>query len=158
MPNMVMGWVEDLLVVVHSRSTPSDEEWTAYLDVCVEQRRRGRAGERPRQLVITEGGAPNLKQRRWAHERAPDAEIPVAVITTSGFARFVVNWLISSRTNAGIRAFSVEDTHAAYAFLEVGDREAVERCVTALQAKLTRGKASGLRPAARWWAGQARAK
>jgi hypothetical protein len=142
MPNMVMGWVGDLLVAVHSTSTPTDVEWRAYLDISTQQKAARASGVRPKQLIVTAGGAPSLEQRRQAHAAAGNADIPVAVVTASGFARFVVNMLVSKRTNEACRAFAPHEMEEVYRFLEVeaGDREAIEQCITALEASLARGE------------------
>jgi hypothetical protein len=139
---MVVDWVEDLLIGVHNTCTPTDAEWNEYLSLCKKQmlERDANPRLRPRQLIVTDGGGPNLEQRRRAHEVAKNANIHVAVVSASRFVRFVVNALVVTKTNAHVRAFAPDETDAAYRYLEIDDRmlPSVESCVEAVRAKLDR--------------------
>jgi hypothetical protein len=139
MPNMVVDFEDDLLIGVHNASTPTDEEWGIYLDVCVDMlaRERTAGGKgKGRQLIITDGGGPNLEQRRLAQRVAGDARLPVAVISTSRLVRFIVTALVVTRTNSLVRAFAPDQTHDAYEYLRIADRETVERRIAALRIRL----------------------
>ncbi|MCA9591524.1 MAG: STAS/SEC14 domain-containing protein [Myxococcales bacterium] len=140
MPNMVTAWVGDLSVVVHGPSTPSSAEWSDYIRLCKELSRRWEAGEKVAQLVVTAGGGPNLEQRRDARAAAGESLVPVAVVSDSAFARFVVNASVRMRMNVTCRAFAPGELDDALRYLAVEGTEEVSRCIARLQEALTQKK------------------
>lgn len=123
---MLMEWAGDILLVLHNRSTPRDHEWEAYLDRCEEQvTRQRRTTTRLGQLVVTQGGAPNLTQRRTAQRRVSNTDVPVAVVSSSAFVRFVVDLLVRSGTNTGVRGFATVSDALAYLDVDGAIRETV---------------------------------
>jgi len=142
MPNMVTGWVGDLLIGVHNASTPTDAEWRTYMELAMRQKRAVDAGSTAqKQLIVTSGGGPSLEQRRIAHAQIADASFPVAVVSSSGFVRFVVTVFVAMGTNTKCRSFAPDELLGALQFLGVdADREAIERSVESLTAALAAGE------------------
>ena len=130
--NMAVGKVNAFVVVVHNKRSPKDEEWHEYLQVGygmgVDH------GTLARYLVLTDGGAPTLKQQRILSDtlspvlRQHPSALRVAIVTPSTFAYGVVTALSILRMN--LRAFTPQDMHGAYEYLGIppayfGDVEAL---------------------------------
>ncbi len=121
-----------VLVTVHGKEPPSDDEWLRYLEAS-----KAHFGSARASLVITEGGGPNGRQRALLSERYPEfGPVPVAVITDSPLTRGVVTalrWL-----GKNIRAFRPTDLAGAFEYLEVpsGDREALLHRVARVRSEL----------------------
>jgi hypothetical protein len=96
---MVFREVGALIVSVHSAEAPTDEDWSAYLQLC----RRKMARERLGALAVTAGGGPNSKQRAALQELLRGGPVPGAVVTDSAVVRGIVTAL--GWFNPGIRAF-----------------------------------------------------
>lgn len=85
--------VDDLLVLCHSHAHPSDSEWDTWLET--ERQRKHRA-----LLVVTQGGAPNARQRARVAEvlgEMAGPNPPVALVTDSGLNRLLMSaftWLL----------------------------------------------------------------
>ena len=54
----------DVVLVLHTQQDPQPEEWTSYIDLLVKLKKKN-AGDvsRIRNMVVTDGGGPNAKQR-----------------------------------------------------------------------------------------------
>ncbi len=107
-----------LVILVHTRSSPSAGEWTAYCDDTQRWRRSVES-----YLVVSDGGGPNASQRAELREavEAETTSARTAVVTVSPIARGIVTaigWF-----NPGIRAFSTVRLHDALDYLRVTDSE-----------------------------------
>lgn len=81
--------VEDVLVVVHTRNPPADEEWTPFVQI------HG-LSTTERCLVLTLGGGPNSRQRSQLVNELRERPVPTTVLTDSVVVRGIVtalSWL-----------------------------------------------------------------
>lgn len=139
---MVMVMVDGLLLGVHNANTPTDAEWAEYLANSDAQLCRQAKERVPcRQLIVTDGGGPNLEQRRAAHRMTAGRRGRVAVVSESGFVRFAVKAL--TITNPDIRVYSSARMDEALAYLGMGDASRVAEQVEGLRRKLTTPSRSG---------------
>ncbi|MBL9106518.1 MAG: hypothetical protein JNL82_36680 [Myxococcales bacterium] len=127
-------WKRQVVILVHSKDAPADDEWEEYIrDV------RTWAPTIRAVLVISEGGGPNSLQREQM-EHALDRERfkgKTAVVTLSRVARGIVTAL--SWFNPNIKAFSTIQIPAALEYLEVPkpDHDAIQKEIRALRVKLS---------------------
>lgn len=111
-----------LLVVYHGRQTPTMVEWDDYLSICCQI---VEAEGQVRILIYTDGGGPDLLQRRrlaGVIERVGSAVARTAIITDVWAVRQIVTMI--SWFNPEIRAFVGSDVTCAMDYLEL---EAAER-------------------------------
>ena len=99
--------VEGVLLVVHGRDAPSDDEWDEYL----RQVKLVVATGRPRAIAVTEGGAPSLSQRRQVNQILGGTGAIGAVVSNSTFVRGIVTAL--SWFNRGVCSFSPDEFELA---------------------------------------------
>jgi hypothetical protein len=107
-----------LLILVHTKDSPTDAEWTEYAQAASKWKRDIQGF-----LVITEGGGPNTMQRAEL-----DAAIGIeshsaktAVVTVSRIARGIVTAI--SWFSPGIKAFSTNQLSHALEYLGVSATE-----------------------------------
>lgn len=110
------------ILLVHSKDTPTDEEWKPYIEDCRAWRDKIEGF-----LIVSEGGGPNTLQRGEMND-ALEAEKrggKTAVVTLSRVARGIVTAL--SWFNPDIKAFSTLSIPAALDYLGVApaDHDAV---------------------------------
>jgi hypothetical protein len=121
--NVAFGRVDELMVIVHNRLPPSDEEWSAWLDFNI---RNFAPGAMLKCLVVTEGGAPTATQRLQMTEKLNEhlAGNPKAfrgaIVTASAFVRGVVTAL--SWFHPGYCAFSPAHMGDALTYLEIKEQ------------------------------------
>jgi hypothetical protein len=103
-----------ILILVHTKDSPSDAEWGEYLQNAKHWRDRIEGF-----LVVTEGGGPNTLQRGEMNDvlEAEKRGGKTAVVTLSRIARGIVTAL--SWFNPGIKAFSTIHIPAALDYLGV---------------------------------------
>lgn len=111
-PTMQAQAMGRLVVVWHGRSTPTDEEWTAFLALL-----RMQPVGTLRGLVITDGGAPTPSQQLQIARQMGIRPIPVAVVSDSTGVRFVAGTL--ALVTRLIRTFATHELTAAFAHLEL---------------------------------------
>jgi hypothetical protein len=87
-----------LMILVHSRGSPSDQEWDGYLAEMTKH-----DPEKLLTLVFTDGGAPSAGQRKVVNDFLEGRTSRCAVITKSPIGRGVVSAL--SWFNPKIKAF-----------------------------------------------------
>jgi hypothetical protein len=127
---MVFREVSALIVSVHSAEAPTDEDWSAYLQLC----RRKMARERLGALAVTAGGGPNSKQRAALQELLRGGPVPGAVVTDSPVVRGIVTAL--GWFNPAIRGFAFNrgaGIHDALTYLGV-DGLVAERVLIEIRA------------------------
>lgn len=112
MPNMAYSWRGDYLLVVHSASPPTEAEWDDYVASI-----RAHDVVRIRNLVFTDGGAPNSTQRKQVTEALNGRTVPAAVVSPSNLVRGVVTAL--SWFNPKIKAFSPNELEQAIKYLGI---------------------------------------
>lgn len=113
----------DLIVALHTQQDPAADEWQVYLDLEARTfQRSGSSTANMRNLVITDGGAPNAKQRGQLAEIYAGQSIKTAVITTvltnpvkRGIAT-AFGWI-----NPAFKALPPDDWRAALKHLDVQD-------------------------------------
>jgi len=109
-----------LVVTVHTRAVPSDEDWDAYMaqvDAYLPL-------EDQRVLVVSAGGGPNGKQRKMMVEALNGARVPVAIITNSLLMRgagTAVSWF-----NPSLKVLGPGNLDAAVEYLGLTTWERVE--------------------------------
>lgn len=103
-----------ILILVHTKDSPADAEWAAYLADARTWRDKIEGF-----LVVTEGGGPNTLQRGEMNDvlEAEKRGGKTAVVTLSRIARGIVTAL--SWFNPGIKAFSTINVPAALDYLNV---------------------------------------
>ncbi|MCK6586668.1 MAG: hypothetical protein HUU21_30510 [Polyangiaceae bacterium] len=120
MKTMAFGKVDKLVVVVHSRKPPADDEWEDYIQFNL---RTYTPGDTLKYLVVTDGGAPTAAQRMILNEKLSEYVrgntnlLRSAIVTSSTFVRGVVTAL--SWFNSGFYAFSPQHLEDAMRYLEV---------------------------------------
>ena len=110
-------WERQVIVLVHTKDSPTDEEWKAYCDDARKWRTQVRGI-----LVLSEGGGPNSVQRGELEAALdhPEYNAKTAVVTLSRVARGIVTAL--SWFTPKIKAFSTLQIPAALEYLEVPPR------------------------------------
>jgi hypothetical protein len=110
-----------VLIALHGRSMPSDEEWRRYFEAGKQLYAPGADLSRVRALNLTDGGAPSARQREQIREHMGDRELYWAIVTTSRFARGVataLGWFYPR-----FKAFAPQDFHRATRFLGIPEGE-----------------------------------
>ncbi len=99
-----------IIVAVHGKADPTQEEWDAFLELCGKTRTAARNGT----LVVTDGGAPNAKQRGKLNELVTNMPTkPISfIVTDSSLVRGVVTAL--SWFNPNNRALRPSDYKTAF--------------------------------------------
>lgn len=119
-PNAVQDFVTtskgEIMVVVHTSSPPSDEEWAAYIDGLATSDL-----QTLRSIVFTDGGAPNSAQRKTINDVLEGRQVPGVVISPSALVRGVVTAL--AWFNPGLKAYPPERFEDAVAYLELSPIE-----------------------------------
>lgn len=126
-------WERRLVILVHSKDSPSDVEWQIYCDDvrkwCLQIRGI---------LVISEGGGPNGVQRGELETALgiDTYKAKTAVVTLSRVARGIVTAI--SWFNPSIKAFSTIQIPAAMDYLEIAkaDHDSVLREIKRLRESL----------------------
>lgn len=126
-------WERKLVILVHSKDAPSDDEWKVYCDDVRKwcQQIRGI-------LVVSVGGGPNGVQRGELETALgiDTYKAKTAVVTLSRVARGIVTAI--SWFNPSIKAFSTIQIPAAMDYLDVPkkDHDAVTREINLLREAL----------------------
>jgi len=94
-----------MIIALHTKKAPSDAEWNTYIGLCQEALKiLNGDSTRLAGIAITDGGAPNAKQRALLATIIKDVHIRGAVVTESTLVRGVVTAL--SWINPQIKAYS----------------------------------------------------
>lgn len=140
LPAMVTELEHDLLIAIHTTRPPSEAEWSNYLSLSLRQAHdQTHLRIRCRQLVITDGGAPNIAQRKAATDAFREAlgehgRMPVAVVSSSPLARFATTAI--TLVNPQIRVFRPEHLDDAFRYLRVIDTAQARRRIERLLARV----------------------
>jgi hypothetical protein len=130
MKTMAYRIVRRVHVAVHGTTSPSNEEWHAYLaDI-------GRnISDVDAVFTTTQGGSLDAGQRDYAAKfwEKQARKLPIAVTTPSGFVRAVAGTL-RFMFGGQIKAFSPEQRAEAFAYLGMGPDQ--QRAVTEAIAQL----------------------
>lgn len=133
MPTFYFNHVENFSILVHSKSPPDDESWNAYTTYL------HTLDASPNTLVVTEGGAPNKKQRQQLNNvfKDTDKKVKTAVLTDKLMPRMAIH-AIAILFSPGIRSFKPIQFKEAMNYIEAPPRlhEKMEEMVQALQNKL----------------------
>ena len=124
-------WERQVIVLVHTKDSPTDEEWKAYCDDARKWRTQVRGI-----LVFSEGGGPNSVQRGELEVALDRPEAKTAVVTLSRVARGIVTAM--SWFTPKIKAFSTLQIPAALEYLDVPPRshDSIGTAIKALRVEL----------------------
>jgi hypothetical protein len=106
-----------LLLCVHNASEPDLAEWESYI---ADFRRLDVT--QARQLVFTEGGGPNTKQRDQINQHVQGRAHRVAVVTNNGLVRSICTAL--SWFNPNVKAFTPSNIATAFNHINISPEEA----------------------------------
>ncbi len=121
-----------VVVLVHGKTPPSEEDWKEYIDAAwsIDDVERGM-----RTLVLTDGGSPDALQRGSLTDRVrqygPAGTAATAVVSGTRKVRLVVtalSWFFSD-----IKFFVPDDLGGAFAFLDLAKDEQTEVIDAALE-------------------------
>jgi hypothetical protein len=104
---MAYRFVDDVLVMVHTVTAPSDEEWNDHVQRLARTRTSLRGV-----MVFTAGGGPTSKQRERLRSAVPSSIPPTAIMTDSPLVRGIItsiNWFV----NNPLSAFHPDDLQGA---------------------------------------------
>jgi hypothetical protein len=130
--NQIVRKVGSVVFVVETGQTPSDSEWSEFLDVL----RKSKGEMKFRILISTSGGAPNPVQRKQLAEAIAGVRFRVAVVSDNISARFVASTIALFHRDH--RSFSRSEIAAAYDHLQLNpqEREIAETTIRELTALL----------------------
>lgn len=113
-PTMAYSLYQSVLVAVHTKDNPTDEEWSGYVEFG-----RRHMGAYTSSLVVSEGGGPNATQRGAMNDllEANDFKGKVSVVTLNRLVRGIVTAI--SWFNPNIKAFTTVQIPAAIEYLEI---------------------------------------
>ena len=123
MPAKTMAFMrsDTVLLAVHAKTPPDDEDWEAYVQFCKKLPSNCR-----KTVVLTRGGGPNSKQRRRLQtEFLNSVEMKVAVVTDATMVRGIVTAL--GWFNPLIRAFAAHEANHNSGVWEAMDYLGVDR-------------------------------
>lgn len=129
---MVIDFLGDIMITIHTDRPPSDPEWREYIDSL-----RGRDLTELRSIVFTDGGAPSSKQRKELNEFLSGTAVNGIVVSESLAVRGVVTAL--SWFNPKIKPFAPDDFQAGLTYLKIlpEEREAIREAVDEMRTKLS---------------------
>lgn len=124
-------WERQVIVLVHTKDSPTEEEWKAYCDDARKWRTQIRGI-----LVLSEGGGPNSVQRGELEVALDRPEAKTAVVTLSRVARGIVTAM--SWFTPKIKAFSTLQIPAALEYLDIPLRshDSINAAIKALRTEL----------------------
>lgn len=113
-----MGYdvIGELLITVHTTAPPIEAEWKPYVAALAELVQNTKDHSKIRNIVFTDGGAPDSLQRKVVNDIAASRPpVPTAVVSGSTMVRSVVTAL--AWFNPKIKAFSPRQIDEAYRYL-----------------------------------------
>jgi hypothetical protein len=105
-----------LMILVHTSKPPTDAEWAAYFADLTKQ-----DAKRIKNLVFTDGGAPNGAQRKQVNDYLAGQPSTACVVTASSMVRGVVKAL--SWFNPRVTAVPPTNLDAAFEYLGIKNDE-----------------------------------
>lgn len=114
---MAFAIAGSLIITVHGPQPPSNEEWVEYVRALVKLAADVKDHSTIRNIVFTEGGAPNSGQRKAVNDIGYSKSVTSAIISKSQFVRTVVTAF--SWFNDKVKAFSPETMEDAYKHLRL---------------------------------------
>jgi hypothetical protein len=132
--NQIVRKVGSVVFVVETDQTPSDSEWSEFLDIF--RKNKGDLSKM-RILVVTSGGTPNPGQRKQLAEAIGGVRFRVAVVSDNVSARFVASTIALFHRDH--RSFSRSEITSAYDHLQLtpSERDIAETTIRELVALLT---------------------
>ncbi len=102
------------LVALHTKQSPTDEEWAEYMKLVMELRDpiNGQLG-----MAFTDGGSPNTKQRNLLATQIKGAKLRGVVLSSNAMVRGVVTAL--SWVNPNIKSFHPGQVAQALQYLNL---------------------------------------
>lgn len=136
MKTMAHAVVGTLIITVHTAQAPSAEEWAEY----VKELKKVSGGVKDytqlRNIVFTDGGAPNSAQRKAVNDIVSSRSVTSAIVSSSSLVRSVVTAF--SWFNSLIKVYAPEEVDDAYRHLRLSsyEIELVEKRLTMLRTQL----------------------
>jgi hypothetical protein len=121
MKTMAFAIVGNLILTMHNHEPPSVTEWNEYVVALKAYTEANPDLSRARNIVFTDGGAPNSAQRKEVNDILQGRHVLVAVVSSSTVVRGVVTafaWF-----NPDTKGFAPDATAAAYAYLQLSNEE-----------------------------------
>jgi hypothetical protein len=114
---------DELVVIVHGKEGPEEDEWQEYMDVILEHVQK--KGTLPPVLVYSAGGGPEPSQRKRAVAITEGLKSRVALITQRPFPRSVA--AVASFFGITIRPFStIRHFEAVVEYLGLAEKTKTE--------------------------------
>jgi len=116
--NVAWREVQGIRVAHHNKDAPTELDWN---DVLAWTRDRCAKPGVAKFLIVSDGGAPNARQRTEFARAVERRETRTAIVTGSAIARSILTamqWFTPT-----IRGFAPADLHAAFAYLEIAPAE-----------------------------------
>jgi hypothetical protein len=117
MDHMGFKILGNLHLVVVGEQDPTSPDWTAYIEAIRAEERRGIDARQMRTLVFSDGGGPNVAQRKVARELLNGRSTPLAIVTGSTLMRGMITSL--RWFNPLCRAFPPKEVGEAMRFLGI---------------------------------------
>lgn len=119
MPQMSFRRQGRLIVVMHTATAASADEWSGYLAMLTSMISELQLSPMaPTALVFTDGAAPSAEQRRSFIDLVGKRRFQSSVVTTSRFTRGIVTAL--SWFTPGVRAYDPDDAAAILQHVGIG--------------------------------------
>lgn len=109
-------WKRRVIVLVHTKDSPTDPEWKRYCEDVATWRERVQSI-----LVVSDGGGPNAVQRGELEQALPKFEGKTAVVTLNRIVRGIVTAM--SWFNPNIKSFSTVQLKQAFEHLGIAGSE-----------------------------------
>ena len=117
MDRMGFKFLGNLHIIVVGERDPAPADWNAYVDAIRAETRRGVDLAQMRTLVFSDGGGPNVAQRKITAELCEGQARPRAIVTVHRLTRAVITAL--RWFDPLCRAFAPSGLGEALSFLEI---------------------------------------
>lgn len=139
MKTMAHAIVGTLIITVHTAKSPSQDEWGEYIRALETLTRELKDHTHLRNIVFTDGGAPDSVQRKAVNSIVASRSVTSAIVSRSQMVRTVVTAF--SWFNEKVKAFSPDTIEEAYQHLKLSayEIEVINNRVKQLRAQIDRG-------------------
>ena len=145
MKTMAFAVVGNLIVTLHGSRSPVAEEWDEYVKALKKISFSESDPTRLRNIVFTDGGAPNSVQRKAVNDIVSSKSVRSAIVSSSPLVRSVVTAF--SWFNSSIKVYPPDDVDGAFQHLNLStyEIELVRRRIAELrtQIEMTTVRAAG---------------
>ena len=136
MKTMAFAVVGNLIVTLHGTQSPSTEEWDEYVKALRKISVTEADPTRLRNIVFTDGGAPNSVQRKAVNDIVSSKSVRSAIVSSSPLVRSVVTAF--SWFNSSIKVYQPDEVEEAFQHLRLSayEIEITRRRLTELRAQI----------------------